>query len=410
MRQGYIPIRKRNLTAALLHRRGTATFDPVTFERFAGLLSAIIHHEYFAELEALRDGFAAFAPGSLEAEHASDGDYKALLGNMELVLKQANFEEISQEELAACDTETEGKSVRTNAPKWHYDSVRFFRRGQHAEIEERRGLVPLRKKRESLDVYDDVVVFVRFRKFDGIKRQRRMLPAGATPGSVLIKAFVNIPIRDICMLYPDLKIRMTRTDAVLLGAPALLGAIPILMNILPAISVVLVLGGALLGFQGAVSESQLKQALGALAILTGAGAFMFRQYSNYAFKKLKYQKRIADSLYFRNASNHAGVFETLIGAAEDQDVKEALLAYHFLLTEGAKTRENLDHEIEAWLKAELNADIDFEIGDALAKLERLKLISKSGPYLSATPLADALAHLDAHWDSLYDYVKPAHRN
>ena len=256
-RQSYIPIRKRNLTAALLHRRGATAFDAVTFERFAGLLSAIIHHEYFAELEALRDGFATFAPGSLAAEHASDADYSSLLANMEQVLKQANFEEISQDELAACDAETEGQSVRTKAPKWHYDSVRFFRRGQHAEIEHRRGLVPLRTKQESIEVYDDVVVFVRFRKFEGVKRQRRMLPAGATPGSVLIKAFVNIPIRDICMLYPDLRIRMTRTDALLLGAPALLGAIPILMNILPAISVVLVLGGALLGFQGAVSESQV---------------------------------------------------------------------------------------------------------------------------------------------------------
>lgn len=399
-RQHFIPIRKRALSQALGQWAGPSKLDPAGLERLSALLAAIIHHEAYAELEALRDGYADLAPGGGGAQPEA---FAHLVANLETVMAQANFEEIPPEEMDACDRETKEQPVRTKAPKWHYEMVRFFRRGQHTETEIVKPWHRLSKRTRPVDVYDDVVVFVRFRQDDPSKRRQRPLPEGVAPGSILIKSFINIPVRDICMLYPDLRIRMTRADALLLGGPALLGAVPILLNIVPALGVVLVLAGGLLGYTGAVTDSALKAAVGAFAVLAGAGAFMVRQYSNYAFKRLKYQKRVADSLYYRNASNHAGVFETLVGQAEDQDFKEAILAYVFLAVEGTKTKENLDAAIEAWLRKQARTDIDFEIGDALAKLERLGLVTRTGPFLSAAPLPNALAALDAHWDNLYDY-------
>jgi hypothetical protein len=400
-RQHFIPVRKPALLAALSQSLGPKV-DTGAFGRLTALLSALIHHRYFDELERLREGHAAQMDGG-----SSEESIAAFDADVALVMRQANFEEIPPEEMEVCDRETKGASVRTSAPKWHYASVKFYRRGLHLRTETQKRMWPLRAKEEEVETYDDVVVVVRFRK-GGSKRREKTLPAGVKPGSLLIKSFAGIPARDLCMLYPDLRIRMTRADAILLGAPALLGGIPILISLSSAMGVILIVLGALLGFGGTVDNNQMMQAIGALAALAGAGAFLFRQYNNYTFKKLKYQKRIADSVYYRNVANHAGVFETLIGAAEDQDVKEAALAYGFLLRDGPATRENLDAKIEAWLREKFDEDVDFEIGDALQKLEELALIDRSGPFLTAAPLPQALRSLDAQWDSLYDSKGVAH--
>jgi hypothetical protein len=361
------------------------------------MLAALIHHEYFARLESLRERYAEEASGT-----GGDQGVDAFLAEFEALLASANFEEVPAEEMAACDREAKSAAVRTQAPKWQYETAKFYRRGMHQLVETHERTWPLKDKTETVDAYDDVVVFIRFRKPDPKSKRARPLPAGVKPGSLLIKSFVAIPIRDMCMLYPDLRIRMTRADALMLGAPALLGGIPILISLSSAMGVILLVLGALLGFGGTVDGNQMMQAIGALTALAGAGAFLFRQYNNYTLKKLKYQKRIADSVYYRNIANHAGVFETLIGAAEDQEVKEAVLAYAFLLQNGAMSKENLDGAIETWLRQTFAEDIDFQIGDALAKLERLGLAARSGPFWTAIGLPDALRTLDALWDNLYD--------
>jgi hypothetical protein len=400
-RQNYIPVRKPAILAALTQSLRGKT-DAVEFARLAALVSALIHHRYFDELERLRDGHALHKDGG-----GGDESYAAFEKDVDLLMRQANFEEIPPEELDVCDRETKDAPVRTHAPKWHYATVKFYRRGLHETLERQARTWPMAAKERTIDTYDDVVVLVRFRKSGG-KRRQRALPGGVKPGSLLIKSFVNMPVRDLCMLYPDLRIRMTRADALLLGAPALLGGIPILLSLSSALGVILIVLGALLGFGGTVDDNQMMQAIGALTALAGAGAFLFRQYSNYAFKKLKYQKRIADSIYYRNVANNAGVFETLIGAAEDQDAKEALLAYAFLLRDGATTRENLDARIEAWLRETFAEDIDFQIGDALEKLAAMDLVTREGPYLTARSLDQALRSLDAQWDRLYDSHGVAH--
>jgi hypothetical protein len=43
------------------------------------------------------------------------------------------------------------------------------------------------------------------------------------------------------------------------------------------------------------SKTSLTQGLIALGVL---GAYLFRQYSNYVFKKIKFSKMLSDSLYF----------------------------------------------------------------------------------------------------------------
>ena len=118
---------------------------------------------------------------------------------------------------------------------------------------------------------------------------------------------------------------------------------------------------------------------------------------------------MADNIYFKNVNNDAGVFETLIGAAEDQETKEALLAFHFLLLEGPfADAEALDKRIEEWLTATFGVHVDFEVSDALAKLEHLGLLTHDGSQIGTVSLSEALVRLDTLWDQLYDFKRPAH--
>jgi hypothetical protein len=135
---------------------------------------------------------------------------------------------------------------------------------------------------------------------------------------------------------------------------------------------------------------------------------MWRQFSNYSYRKLKYQRKVADNIYFKNVNNNAGVFETLINAAEEQETKEVILAYHALLTGGpAAHAGELDRRIETWLKSAFAIDADFEVSDALEKLEGLGFLAQKEGKIAVVPLPDALARLDSLWDRLYDFsAKP----
>ena len=115
-------------------------------------------------------------------------------------------------------------------------------------------------------------------------------------------------------------------------------------------------------------------------------------------------KALADNLYFKNLDNNAGVFYHLIDTAEEEEFKEAVLAYYFLLTAGEPlTKSALDQRIENWLADRWDCHIDFEIGDAIHKLQRLKLIAVDDAYLRCVSLPEARQQLDTIWDNYFSY-------
>jgi hypothetical protein len=111
------------------------------------------------------------------------------------------------------------------------------------------------------------------------------------------------------------------------------------------------------------------------------------------------QKKLVESMTaILNAANFEKVTET--------DLKEAVLAYYFLLTEDRDlTRGQLDAAVESWFETEQNCSINFEIADALRKLERLDLVSRDGDILRCKSLNDAKRQLDMIWDNYFIYYQ-----
>ena len=68
------------------------------------------------------------------------------------------------------------------------------------------------------------------------------------------------------------------------------------------------------------------------------------------------------------------MFHRVLDDAEESEIKESLLAYHFLLqAQQAVTAEQLDMTIQDWFAQCWEYELDFEIADALEKLQTLKL-------------------------------------
>ena len=405
----FIPVRKSELVSALA-KDGLSPGQSRDFNTLCTFIGAYFHHDFYDELTELKEAYALFAssePQTLSREIFDRTEaYLTLSATFEGVLKRANFIELTASQVEHLGGEHPLLDVKTRTPLDIYETVRIFYRGLKTELVTQPSRLA-KKKQVLQDVFDDVVVFVRFKSGElnpGKNQRSRKLPGGTSAGSILIKSFRNIARSELPMLLPEVQVVMSRKDAIFLGSPALIGGIPVALNIIPALSMVLVVIGAYLGFSGEVSQDKLMKAVGALSALVGAGAFMFRQYSNYSFRKLKYQKRLADNIYFKNVNNNSGVFETLIGAAEEQEVKEVILAYHALLTAGpAANTGELDRRIESWFKEKFGGEIDFEVSDALNKLEGLGFLTQIDTKIAVCPLDGALSRLDMLWDRLYDF-------
>ena len=158
--------------------------------------------------------------------------------------------------------------------------------------------------------------------------------------------------------------------------------------------------GFYLGITASVQDSDMKTALAALSGLVALGGFVVTQWVRYQRQSLKYRIELTDNIYYRNINNNAGIFDYLIGAAEEQECKEAFLAYYFLHTATSPLSvHELHQRVEEWLKSTFGIDVDFEVADAVAKLERLGLLKRSDAGLFAVPFDKAFANLHDVWQS-----------
>ena len=61
--------------------------------------------------------------------------------------------------------------------------------------------------------------------------------------------------------------------------------------------------------------------------------------------------------------------------------------------------------MEEDLERLMGIKVDFEIGDAVAKLERFGLVMRDGEKYAAVPIAVGLEKLDYAWDNFFKYNK-----
>jgi len=405
----FIPFRKQDIIQ-MCSQELTDKNSSQSFQQFCQLLSSVIHFDYHEVLESLKNNYAPFNPNAdtqsltnFTLEHREQCK-TAFADNFAKILNAANFGKVTEQDLQEALNEESLFKVRLEVEFDDFEQVVFYRRGESQLSETITSLWGLRKQTINFTNYDRVAVYITF-KDKAYFEQKQKQPIGFEPSSTIIKLFQNVPKADLEMLFPNSEVRMRPIDKVIIGASAVIGGAVVLVTKLGA-SIILL--GALLAFWlGWRSESvaMTQQHLISFGLGMGVfGGFIFKEWSKFKNRKIKFMKALSDNLYFKNLDNNAGVFHTLIDAAEEEDFKEAVLAYTFLLqAPQGLSASKLDETIEAWFKSNYRCQLDFEISDALDKLERMQLLTLDGDNYQALPLTQAKKHLDQRWDSIFDY-------
>src|SRR5262249_1045815 len=144
------------------------------------------------------------------------------------------------------------------------------------------------------------------------------------------------------------------------------------------------------------------------------GSYAFKSYASYQNLKNKYEKNLSQALYYQTLDGNAGVLFRLLDEAEEQECREAILAYYFLWKEPKSegwTAGDLDDRVEEFIDEKTGLKIDFEIDDALDKLEKLRIVEKTpdgrgGFRYRPQPMDKALEMLDWTWDNYFKFNNP----
>src|SRR5262249_3450465 len=171
------------------------------------------------------------------------------------------------------------------------------------------------------------------------------------------------------------RVVMSNFDKAFLGVPAIAGGIPILFKLYATISVLFLVAGIFFSGFGLGAGGEMKKCKAPLLGRLGAPGVGVRQWLKYQHQTLKYHMELTENMYFRNVSNNAGIFDYLIAAAEDQECKEAVLAYHFIhKAEPAPMAGEIAARIEAWIAKNFEVNLDFKVADAIETLNRFGLV------------------------------------
>ncbi len=400
---GYIPARKTELAEAIAAQTGAAGLQDV-FK----LLGAILNFEAYEKLEALEALYDRLDPDAPESRRdVSAAAFDAFEQALIEALARANFTEIDHGGVQTLEATKQltGLAIRPSAAGIR--RIRFFARGSKPETLTVRSWFGMKRQRIEVDMLSDVVVLVGFKSGEELSSKDRgafAMRRGVRPGAALVKHFRNVAGPELVTLHPGARPSMRPRDQIFLAGPALVGGVPILINLWSALTVIFAVFAAYFGLGHSVSNDELRHALTAASGLVAVGAFVMRQRMKFETQSLRYQKRLAETVYFRNIANNAGVLDLLINEGEEQDAKEAFLAYAVLLkSDRPMAKGELDIAAEEFLRDRLSLEVNFEIQDALAKLERLGLVENHNENYTAVPVEAALAKLDAAWDNYFHF-------
>jgi len=387
-REHFIPLRCTDLVNFLAKDRGPLADAPLgtderAFRRFAQLLVTHYHIAYHEKFIALKDLYAPYDPDAdtrkVDPIPAAELDFRRdkVFDEVGKFLEKANYMRLGREEV---ETIMEGSSawgLEMHVDWDIFERVEFYVRGDETFKRSYRSLRTLYLKKEvDVPTFSRLVILIKQKAAKG-------LAPDADTDNVFIKLFKNMPKMDLEMVLPGTRPKLSKFDRAMIAYP-------------------LVTFGGLITYKY-VNEiffdntmpipEMMKKAAGGVALLALFGGYAYRSYFSWSVKKTNYTLQLTKSLYFQTLDSNAGVLHRLLDEAEEQEVREALLAYYYLWRHAPSegwSEKRLDDYIEEQLQNKLGIKVDFEVADALDKLRALGLLEKSGDRLKVVPLHQAL--------------------
>jgi Protein of unknown function (DUF3754) len=382
----FIPFRRADLVA-MCKSSGLQDVDKEqAFDQACSKIEAYFRADFYQIKQQLKDTYAPLDPDRdtrVVNEFSREASPSKLAATLESVLNRANYEKVTGKSLQRALKSASLFQIRLYVDLNDFEEALLYTRGASQREETVRELFGLWRRRIRFTNYDRVVLYLRLK--GDIDTESAL--GSCQPGSTMLKLFQNVPAADLEMLFPNIRVGMRMLDRLMIGVPALISGGVVVSTKLGA---TLLLLGSLLGFWLGMSTEPVeldKPAL--LALAAGAVALVgygWKQFSNFRNRKLKYTQALTENLYFKLLDNNAGVLYRVLDDAEESEIKESMLAYYFLLLQGEPmTVEELDRTVEDWFAQRWGCRLDFEIDDALGKLEQLGLARADREYWLPLP-------------------------
>ena len=385
-----IPIRPADLGRRLLADPRLSPAERSLLERLGRLLAAMFHHEYRDWLVELKDLYAPLDPdsdcvdlgGGATLEHTQDLDER-FLQTFEATLIRANYRPLDQSAIEAA-IEAPNERGLTFQPNFElFEHLKIYVRGAtFAERDFRNVRTFFRRRQVQHDAYQRLIIALKFKA--GMRKQ---LGDFVRDDVLYLRLFKDVPHVDMEMHLPEqgTRVRMRNLDKAQIASPLLFG--------LPTFAFKL--------FSASFLSPIAMGAVMAAPITAG-----LRSFFGFRHATQKHLHHMIRNLYYLTLANNASVVSSVIDAAEEEEFKEAILAYFFLWINREDPEPwdsaRLDARVEAFIRDQTDAEVDFEIADALRKLERFGIVQRDlQGHLRALPVEYALEILDERWDDAF---------
>lgn len=239
-RQSFIPFRRQDIIEICLREGKLTPPEAEQFRSFAEIFTAYVHFDYQKTLENLKNNFAPIDPDA-DTRHFEPPS-ALVAGQMETsliqdftkTLKNANYKPLSEEDLKAAFQQDSLIPLKTDVDFNDFEDGRmlFYHRGLTRDTVVLRKF--LKKKEFSFDVFERVVLLIKFKGTDHFKQKKKKQESqNFTPGKLYVYLYKKIPKYDLDILFPNVNISMTWKDLLRFGIPAISAIVPIILKALP---------------------------------------------------------------------------------------------------------------------------------------------------------------------------------
>ena len=393
-RERALPIRPADLTRLLMAQPDLTEGDREKLGKLGPLLGAVFHSEFFGLLRELKERYSPLDPDSDyihipgHSRPRTDRSDEEFFVPFEAAMNRANYRKLDVSIIQQA-VEAPNEMGLTYVPDFdQFEHLRIYARGYTQIGRVFRGpRTRFLKRTMLLDAYQRLIIALKFH--DGLD-----LGPFTRSDVVYLRMFKDVPHVDMEMHLPEqgTKVRMRWIDKAQIASPVFMGLPTLAMKALGLFSV------------SVLANPMLLAPLVAVPVSAGMNSFFGFQRA-----KNKHLSSMIRNLYYLTLANNGSVLNRLVDSAEEEEYKEAMLAYFFLWRHGDDaedaTMERLDARIEAFLESVSGVEINFEISDALGKLFRLGLAHRDPEgRLRAVPIDQALVVLDRLWDNTFTYA------
>ena len=356
----FIPIGRDKLLECLPEFEKCSESDRSQLIELFDLLSSALHSQYHSEQISLQRLYQPLDPDSiLVLKEDTIKDSSEVFRQVNKILQNANYRKLPTGELETAVENATALGLRMKVDFSLFEELHVYGRGDETETWTKKSWWKFFKEEKfDVKVFQRLIIAFRLKDHDD-------LPKGQSSSFVYLKSFKGIPHSDLHTLLPGTQVKMTLLDRGKIIIPALSGIVMSIVKIVRLMVAVAIF-------------ATLANFIKFWVIPAGIIYYIIKGFLSYKKTQDKYQLNLTRNLYFQNLDNNSGVLLRILNEAELQDYRELVIAYYVLWRFGkaGMRAKQIDDIAEHQLFETINQKIDFEVDDALEKLESIKLIYK----------------------------------